>query len=388
MRILFVADGRSPIALDWIEYFVEKDHQVHLVSTYPCASELHLASLHVLLLPLSGFGEAGREQSRSVLRRLVPVGARTMLRQWLVPLSLPRVAQRLQELIEQIQPDLIHAMRIPFEGMLAAMAETARPLLVSVWGNDFTLHAPATSLMRRRTHQVLRRAAAIHTDCWRDLRLAHAWGYPEERPSLVLPGNGGVQLDVFRQTKAVAPGQETLTVINPRGFRAYVRNDTFFKAIPLVLKRFPLARFLCPSMAGEIQAERWVNESGIQGAVKLLPRQSRTQMAALFQETQVAVSVTTHDGTPNTLLEAMACGCFPVAGDLETLREWITPGVNGLLVEADNPAGLAEAIILAAEHPQLRSDAAHINHSLVEQRANYPLGMAKAERFYKQLLKE
>jgi glycosyltransferase involved in cell wall biosynthesis len=219
------------------------------------------------------------------------------------------------------------------------------------------------------------------------LRLARAWGYPAERPVLVLPGNGGVQLDSFRQTNVVEPDQGTFTVINPRGFRAYVCNDTFFKAIPLVLKHYPQARFLCPSMIGEAQAERWVNETGIEGAVELLPRQSPPQMAALFQQAQVAVSITTHDGTPNTLLEAMACGCFPVVGDLETLREWIVPGVNGLLVEPDNPAGLAEAIVLACEHPELRSAAAQVNRRLVEGRANYPQEMAKAEGFYEQVIK-
>ena len=33
-----------------------------------------------------------------------------------------------------------------------------------------------------------------------------------------------------------------------------------------------------------------------------------------------------HDGTPNTLLEGMACGCLPVAGDLDSIREWLKPG--------------------------------------------------------------
>ena len=49
-------------------------------------------------------------------------------------------------------------------------------------------------------------------------------------------------------------------------------------------------------------------------------------MAAVFQGARVAVSPSTHDGTPNTLLEAMSCGSFPVAGDIESLREWIEPG--------------------------------------------------------------
>ena len=35
MKLLFVADGRSPTAAGWIGYFIEAGHSVHLVSTYP-----------------------------------------------------------------------------------------------------------------------------------------------------------------------------------------------------------------------------------------------------------------------------------------------------------------------------------------------------------------
>jgi glycosyltransferase involved in cell wall biosynthesis len=167
--------------------------------------------------------------------------------------------------------------------------------------------------------------------------------------------------------------------------RAYVRNDTFFRAIPLVLARRPEARFVCPAMAGEAQATRWANESGIASAVELLPRQTRLQMADLFRQAQVAVSITEHDGTPNTLLEAMACGCYPVVGDIESLREWITSGVNGSLVAPDDAPALAAAILEALESPTLRESAAGQNIQLVRERAEYHQVMAQAEAFYRQL---
>ena len=131
--------------------------------------------------------------------------------------------------------------------------------------------------------------------------------------------------------------KEAIIIINPRGFRAYVRNDTFFRAIPIVLKQRPNTRFICPAMIDETQAQKWVTEYRIASEVDLLPLQPRQKMADLFRQAQVTVSITTHDGMPNTLLEAMACGVYPIVGDIELLREWITPGVNGLLV---NPLDL------------------------------------------------
>jgi glycosyltransferase involved in cell wall biosynthesis len=391
MRLLYVADGRSPIALNWIAYFVESGHEVHLASTYPCTPDIPLASLAVIPLAFSELksGEGGEERAGiGALSGRLPVGLRTRARQWLAPLTFRRAAGQLTSLIASIQPDLAHAMRIPYEGMLAALGMEdlpKPPLLISVWGNDFSLHAPSTPLLGRYTRRALKRADGLHTDCYRDQRLAKEWGFARGKPAVVLPGGGGVQPVQFY------PGDlseiNRLTVINPRGLRAYVRNDTFFHAIPLVLAAKPEVRFICPAMAGEPQAERWVAELGIGKAVALLPKLFRSQMGSLFRQSALAVSITTHDGTPNTLLEALACGCFPIAGDIEPLREWIAHGKNGLLVDPGSPQALAAAILFALDHPELRAKARKINTRLIAERADYRRVMRAADDFYRQIIK-
>jgi glycosyltransferase involved in cell wall biosynthesis len=102
----------------------------------------------------------------------------------------------------------------------------------------------------------------------------------------------------------------------------------------------------------------------------------------------VVVSPSTHDGTPNTLLEAMACGCTPVAGDLESIREWITPGLNGLLVDPGDPLGLADAICEALGNARLRARAREHNQIMIRERAEYQGVMHKAESFYEKLIQE
>ncbi|MCU0487267.1 MAG: glycosyltransferase [Anaerolineales bacterium] len=393
MRILFVADGRSPIALNWIRYFIAAGHEVHLASSFPCQAEPNLASFTVVPVAMSevkeetdGPGTGGRDR---LLRRFLPVGLRTRIRQWLGPLTLPRAAQRLDEMIQSIQPELVHAMRIPYEGMLAALAmkNIDLPLLISVWGNDFTLHANSTPLMRRYTRLALRSANALHADCRRDQRLAQAWGFDHAKLSIVLPGGGGIQMDVFHPDLEAVHKQAPL-VLNPRGLRAYVRTDTIFRAIKLVHAQRPQVRFACTGMAGQSEASRWVSELGLDGAVELLSPLSRDQMADLFRRAQVMLSITIHDGTPNTLLEGLASGCFPIAGDIESIREWITPGVNGLLVDPGDPQALAQAILQAFDQPDLRSSARQINLDLVRDRAEYGGVMRMAEGFYQSLVKD
>ncbi len=82
----------------------------------------------------------------------------------------------------------------------------------------------------------------------------------------------------------------------------------------------------------------------------------------------------------------MACGCFPIAGDLESLREWITPGVNGLLVEPTKPPALAEAVLQALDQPALRLKAKEINLGLIRERAEVNLVRSQIEVFYQRMV--
>jgi glycosyltransferase involved in cell wall biosynthesis len=402
MRLLFVADGRSPIALNWIRHFVNSGYEVHLATTFPCEPALTFAS--VTFIPLAFSGAKSRDNREESHLRVINVfagasfvGLRTTIRQWFGPFTLHSARNSLQVIIDRVQPDLIHAMRIPYEGMLVALTlnkvrkaqsrQNQPPFLVSVWGNDFTLHGTSTPLMSRYTKATLRIADALHTDCLRDQRLAYKWGFPQENPAIVLPGGGGVDLDVFSPLDHSSKlGGELKTVINPRGVRAYIRNDTFFQSAALVLEKCPQVRFICIGMEDDPQIRAMVNDLGIASSVELLPQVLYSKMSELFKTAQVAVSPSTHDGTPNTLLEAMASGCFPIAGDIESLREWIIPGENGLLVDPIDPLALSRAILTALNDDDLRSKAARYNIQLIADKASYQVVMKSAERFYKSLV--
>lgn len=381
MRILFVADGRSPIALQWIEYFT-KTHEVHLVSTFSCQPELKLASLNILPVAFSAASSASTGERRG-LRRLLSTGVRTTLRNWGGPFTLPAAGSKLNALVNAIKPDLVHAMRIPYEGMLASEAALSVPLLISIWGNDFTLHGRSTPFMAAATRKTMRRANALHSDTQRDLRLAEHYSFVASKPTILLPGNGGVRSEVFYPAKQTPA---TPRLINPRGLRAYVRNDIFFRAIAVVIKELPMLQIDCPDMQNEPEALRLVEKFKLVNHVNLLPKLNPKDLAERYRMAQVMVSPSTHDGTPNSLLEAMACGVFPIAGDLESIREWITPGKNGLLVDPANANALAAAILQAFSESNLRAQAAQINQAIIAERADYKMGMAKAEAFYEQVL--
>jgi len=403
MRLVFIADGRSPIAQNWIGGLAAAGFEVHLISTTQADWDAPLAGRHMVSVAYSGLAKPLRPGNVPAAGRGLASGAgamnvRAAARKWIGPWLLDKPAAQIRRIVEDIQPDLVHAMRIPFEGMVAAQAGFNAPLLVSVWGNDFTLHASAAPGMRLRTRETLQRCDGLHADCRRDLELAREWGWRPGRPEIVLPGNGGIRQEIFHRRSPEETLSPTLAaalegipdgsqlVVNPRGFRGYVRSDTFFRSIPLVLARKPDAHFLCPTMAGEPQAEMWLERLGIRRAVRLLPRLAPDEMAQLFSRAHVAVSPSEHDGTPNTLLESMACGAFPVAGDLDSIREWIADGENGLLIDPSDPDKLAAAVLRALDDEPLRTAAAMKNEAEIATRASQPDVLRRATLFYREIM--
>ena len=386
MHILLIADGRSPITRRWISSLNDSGWKISLISTFPCSPIEGVALAAVLPVAFASFAgsQAGSStpssQRKGIISHIRPLAAR--VRHWLGPWTVPFYSKKYIELVKSLQPDVVHALRIPYEGMLAAATPGQYPLIISTWGNDFTLHAPASPRMSALTRRALRRADALISDTHRDARLAEFWGFDAAKPTLVVPGNGGLDLDELKgAVKGVIPADPP-QVIDPRGLRSYVRSDTIFKAIPIVLANRPDVKFAFTSMQGQKEALDWVAKLGIEKNVTLLPLLTQKDLWTEFAHSTLSLSISTHDGTPNTLLEAMAIGCFPICGDIESIHEWITPGENGLLVNPSDPESLASAILRALEDTELHISAARINQKLVRENASTERTVQKIHSFY------
>lgn len=413
MKVCFIADLGSPIAKSWISYFVQKKYDLVLISSYPC-QETDFPNIKVYQVPsfFTQFSKFTRTNTSeninnstnwktalkanlSKLRHGALSSTILSLQQWLPPLELYKHVDRVSRILKKESPDLVHAMRIPFEGILAAKAiPPSIPLIISVWGNDFTLFASQNPLIASQTKAALKRANALHSDCYRDLLLSYKWGFDKNKFSKVIPGAGGIKSSIFYPAtpclnlkKELNIDPQFQVVINPRGFRSYVRNDVFFQAIPYIIKEKPQTMFLSVAMKGHPIAEQFVSQLAISKNTRLLPTVSHNEMADLFRLADIAISPSLHDGTPNTLLEAMACGCFPVAGDIESLREWISNKVNGILFETTSPKSLAGAVLEGLENSQLVKNAKEYNYKLIAEKANFEKVMLEAENFYNQVIK-
>jgi glycosyltransferase involved in cell wall biosynthesis len=116
------------------------------------------------------------------------------------------------------------------------------------------------------------------------------------------------------------------------------------------------------------------------------PFMSQESLATLLKKSAIYVSPSISDGTPNSMLEAMACGAFPVMGNLESLREWIDHGVNGFLFDPNDSDDLANCLQQALDNVSVRQKAQNINLKIVQDRANYAKIMPDVRNFYQYII--
>src|SRR5579863_149119 len=90
------------------------------------------------------------------------------------------------------------------------------------------------------------------------------------------------------------------------------------------------------------------------------------QRASVFALPCVIASNGDRDGIPNVLLEAMASSVPVVSTPVSGIPELIESGVNGLLVEPNNPVALAETIDKLLASQELRGSLARAARAKVE----------------------
>lgn len=397
-HVLIVADGRSPTALSWIKNIQSLNYKVSLISSFQCEKPVGVDHFHILPIAFSRFStgtaspkkEGSGQRLKPFIKRFAPLLQK--FRYILGPFSLLRFKGPYQNFVKEIDPDFVHALRIPFEGMLASYTPKDIPLIVAIWGNDLTLHAKGSWLMGKFTNQCLTRADGLTSDTRRDIRLAKEMGLKHKAPALYVPGSGGLDWEAIQKAPKFnnhyGIPENTDWVVNPRGLRpGSVHQEVFFEAIPKVLAKRPNTSFVCPNLKSQPQAQAWMDEFNITGQTFLLPKLPQSKLWGLLKKSVLFISPSSHDGTPNTMLEAMACECVPILGNIESMREWVENGQNGLLVDPHDPEALAQAILDALQQPKFLDQANRINKEILQKRATEEVTLPRIDNFYSQFIK-
>lgn len=366
LRLAFLADPNETHTRRWVRWFADHGHRVHLVAPADMELESPLPD-GVTLVRLPAYGG----------RRVRPLGyleARRAMRRTLGPLD----------------PDVLHVHYLTGYGWLAWLSGV-RPYVVTVWGSDVFRTLPASRKARWLGRLALRGAATVTADS-RDLALgAIAGGARPGRTRLIqfgvdaarfAPGPGD---PLVRERLGLPPGR---LVFSARTLIGFYRHDVALQALarlPADVVMLLSARHEDPATRASL--EELIDELGLRARVRIVDTIAHEDMAAVVRLADVVLSIPETDGTPVTVLEALAAGRPVIATDVPSVREWLARVDPANLV----PAGDVEATALAigrvlAMPADDASRIAETGRRIVLAEADHDANMRAMEGIYRRLV--
>lgn len=296
------------------------------------------------------------------------------------PLSVPAVRREAR----LFRPDIVNAHFLPNYGMIAALLGYT-PWVLSTWGSDIMLLPQRSAFHAWRTRYVIGKASHITSDADVMTRRLAELGAQADR---IHTFPYGVDRSLFHRTDELRTTGGP-RILSNRKLEPLYSIDTLLAAFPLVRSEAPEAELTIAgkgSMEGELK--RQAEQTGEGKTIHFAGLVPHTELPARLHQHDIFVSVSLSDTTSVSLLEAMACGVFPIVSDIPANREWIQDGKNGYLVPTQDASALADAIARAWKNVDVRRDAADANEEIIRSRADWTENMRVVAELFDRLLSE
>jgi glycosyltransferase involved in cell wall biosynthesis len=160
--------------------------------------------------------------------------------------------------------------------------------------------------------------------------------------------------------------------------------DVLIQAAASIRREFPDRTCVLIGEGAVAAARQQAHSLGLQDAISFLGR--RMDARAVMAHLDVVVIPSRREGLPLVLLEAMALGRAIVATAVGGIPDVIQDGVDGLLVPAQDPAAIAEAVARLLSDAELRARLGGAAAAAVEDNWNVRTTAGSYELLYRQVL--
>jgi colanic acid/amylovoran biosynthesis glycosyltransferase len=252
------------------------------------------------------------------------------------------VANKVNALLAEFGPTGVAAMD--------ACKEARVPLIVHFHGND----AYDPSLERAAYQNLFKRAASVVAVSREMVKHLRSLGTPPEK---LRYNPYGVDTTLFRGGEPALAPPVFLAVGR---FVSKKAPDLTLRAFSDTVKSIPEARLIMIGNGSQWQmCKQLARELGIANRVKFQGVKSHAEVAAMMRRVRAFVqhsrrtSSGQSEGTPNTVLEAGACGIPVIATRHAGIPDVVIDGETGLLVDEGDVAGMADHLTHLARDANL-----------------------------------
>lgn len=356
MILLFIADGRSIHTQRWAEYFAERGHEVHLITYDPMDRSIPGVTEYVLT-------SRTKNLYLSFLPRHIAI----------------------KRLVNQIRPDIIHAHFIAKYGFHLPDLKF-HPSIVSAWGDDILILPKKSRLIAYYTKKVLNSVDLIYAVSHNiGDHIVHDFSIPDHK---VRYFPFGIDTDLFSPSPGAYPGSSpTIEVFSNRGFFPVYDNATLVRGFALAYEKNPALRL---TLKGEGPLEQEVRDLvqslNISDVVTFTKKTAYSDVPNDYRRAHIFITTSISDGTPVSLLEAMASSLPCIATTIGGIPEWIEDKKTGLLIPPGSSDAVAQALLALAGDPLLCSRLGSAAREVVVRNGQWSLHMAQAEKDYQALI--
>ncbi len=284
------------------------------------------------------------------------------------------IFSRLARLLSGQRIELVHAFHFDAEiiARLASRLLSRGPVVIGSERNSdhpgMWWRGGVDRLTRHLTHRIIANSKAGKVFRQWTLRCADDFidvVYNGVDSASFSPGGG----KVVRESLEV--GNDEFMVAMVASFKPQKNHAMFFEMARLVLERVPGVRFL---LVGGILKTGPHGSNSYHNTVNTLMDRMRLRQHCIFvghqvrvvdyyRASDVVVLTSIHEGTPNVVLEAMACGRPVVVTDVADNREVV--GDGGYVVPLDDAEAMANRVVALLMDPTERASRADLGRQRV-----------------------
>ena len=304
----------------------------------------------------------------------------------------------LAELITTWQPDIIHTLGInPASYFFLDTLKRHGLKGIGKWivqargGPDLELNRLQT-FHRKRIQDVFMECDGFIADNEKNYQNALELGIEPSRcaPFGRVPGTGGLDFDKLANLRQGKPSTRERLIVWPKAYECpQSKALPVFEALCIAAEKItqPFHIFMLASIP-ETRAWFAALPIRIKNVSSIMERVPRSEVLSLMGRSRVMLAPSILDGIPNSLLEAMALGTFPIVSPLETITPVVKNKINVLFARNLYPQEIAEALVNAMEDDELVDNAAEKNFELVKSIADKHIIKKKITTFYKSFKNE
>lgn len=270
--------------------------------------------------------------------------------------------QQLEEQIKRIKPDVVHSF-VMYLGAVPALPVMRKfpnlKWVFSSWGSDmyYYQHQPAHLSGIKKTVQ---RIDYMFADCKRDYNIARGHGFRGEFLG-VFPGGGGFYFENFDPFINDLEKRYTILIKGYQGLHG--KCISVLKGISRLQNKLNGYRIVVFGAAPEVF--QFVENSAFKTLknFEVYGKLEHAKLMELMGQSLIYIGNSSSDGMPNTLLEAVIMGVFPIQSNPGgATEELIINKKNGLIIEdPENFENISDLLEEAINNSELRKKGVNYN---------------------------